>query len=92
MFAHVAFKRMQINKLVAMVDEGVGPMLAATVISLSIRLAFSIFANFTVALEMFSGKIPSLANLVLIFLRSFLETVTLVSLANAGQSLKNEVY
>jgi hypothetical protein len=56
MLSRVALKRMQINKLMAMVDEGVGPMLAATVIALSVRLAFSIFTNLTMAQEMFSGK------------------------------------
>jgi hypothetical protein len=91
MLAHVALKRMQINKLMAMVDEGVGPMLAATVIALSVRLAFSIFTNLTLAQEMFSGKIPSYTTLAQVYPRTLIESVTLVCLANAGQSLKNEV-
>lgn len=91
MLSRVAQKRMQINKLMAMVDEGVGPMLAVTVIALCIRLAFSLFTNFSVALDMFSGKILSLSTAVKIFLRTLLECFVLVYLSTAGQSLKNEV-
>jgi hypothetical protein len=89
--ASVAQKRMQINKLMAMVDEGVGPMSAVTVIFLSIRLAFLLFTNYSVAQDMFSGKMPPVSNFVILFPRTVLEIAALVSLANAGQSLKNEV-
>ena len=82
---------MQINKLMALVDEGVGPILAVTVVLLSIRLAFLLFTNFSVALNMFSGKMPPASNFVILFPRTLLENATLASLANAGQSLKNEV-
>jgi hypothetical protein len=91
MLSYVAQKRMKINKLMAMVDEGVGPILAATVIALCIRLAFSLFTNFSVVLDMFSGKILSFSTVAKIFLRALLECFVLVYLSNAGQSLKNEV-
>jgi hypothetical protein len=91
MLARVALKRLQINKFMALVDEGVGPMVAATVIALSVRLAFSIFINLTVAQGMFLGKIPSYSTLAQVYPRTLIESVTLVCLANAGQSLKNEV-
>jgi hypothetical protein len=83
MLSRVALKRMQINKLIAMVDEGVGPMSAVTVVLMSIRLAFSLFINFSVALDMLSGKIPSFSTLVVFFPRTLLASVTLICLANA---------
>jgi hypothetical protein len=91
MLARVAQKRMQINELMAMVDSDVGPMSAITVIFFSIRLAFSLFINFSVALDLFLGKSPSYSTLVVFFPRTLLAGAALVCHANAGESLKNEV-
>jgi len=89
----VAYKRAQLNNLVSEVGSGVGPVVAASVITLCLRLSFSLFTNFSMAMDMFSGrKMPTLGNILLVYPRTIFKSIVLAGLAHSGQRLKDEVY
>jgi len=88
--ARVAQRRARLNILMSEVEAGVGPVVAASVFTLCLRLSFSLFTNFSMVAKMFSGDQPD-AFLYLFYPRSILKIVALVGLAHAGQRLKDEV-
>jgi len=88
--ARVARRRARLNILVAEVEAGLGPVVAASVVTLCLRLSFSVFTNFTMVAKMFSGEHPD-PFLYLFYPRSFFKGITLLGLAHAGQRLKDEV-
>jgi len=94
LLARIAHKRAQLNILVAEVGSGIGPVVAASVITLCLRLSFSLFTNFSMAMEMFtSGKMLNLGDILVVYpARTILKAVVLVALAHSGQRLNDEVH
>jgi len=78
--------------LVSEVESGVGPVVAASVVTLCLRISFSLFTNFWMAMDMFTtGKMPSVGNLLIVYPRTIFKTIVLAALAHSGQRLKDEV-
>jgi len=93
LLARIAHKRAQLNILVSEVGSGIGPVVAASVITLCLRLSFSLFTNFSMAMEMFtSGKMLNLGDILVVYPRTILKAVVLVGLAHSGQRLNDEVH
>ena len=92
LLARVAKRRGQLNNLVSEVNGGIGPVVAASVFTLCFRLSFSLFTNFSMAAEIFSGKMPSLATMLILYPRTFFKSIVLVCLAHSGQKLADEVF
>jgi hypothetical protein len=89
--ALVAQKRVHLNALVSEINGGLGPVVAASVVTLCLRLSFSLFTNFSMAAAIFSGKMPSLSTILILYPRTFLKSLVLILLAHSGQNLADEV-
>jgi hypothetical protein len=92
LLARVAQRRAQLNILVSEVNGGIGPVVAASVFTLCFRLSYSLFTNFSMAAEIFSGKMPSLATMLILYPRTFFKSLVLVRLGHSGQKLTDEVF
>jgi len=76
----------------AKVESGIGPMVAVSVVTLCLRLSFTLFTNFSMTVVMLTGgKLPPLTNLLLVYPRTVLKSIVLAGLAHSGQRFKNEV-
>ncbi|XP_059490059.1 uncharacterized protein LOC132205166 isoform X2 [Neocloeon triangulifer] len=92
MLARVAKHRVQFNSLIDDVNRGLGPILATTVIVLCIRLSFGIFSNFAMStLIINKDAVPNFTSLFLVYPRTAVKIIVLVSLAHAGERFNSEI-
>jgi hypothetical protein len=91
LLAQIAKKRAKLNDLMADTESGLGPLVAATIFTLCLRLSFATFANFSVAMKVLSGSLSSFTVVILASLRMILKIVILLQLAHSGQRLVEEV-
>lgn len=91
LLAWAAKKRAKLNELMADTESGLGPMVAATILTICLRLSFMAFANLSAIMKVLSGAPTSLINVFSISLRLILKTIALLQLAHCGQQFVEEV-
>jgi hypothetical protein len=91
LLAQIAKKRAKLSDLMGDTESGLGPLVAASIFTLCLRLSYATFANFSVAMKVLSGSLSSFTVVILSSLRMILKTVILLQLAHSDQLLVEEV-